>query len=111
MKTASIKHQNYKLEDYGGLCAMTKVMIDRPGVGLWNYTLMFEVIHTPRGVDNHGSRASGDAEAACITSARRPIEQNPVIEIGSTIFTHFGTYRVEWYRPGNYDHLRLVPVE
>ena len=105
--------QYFKIEDYGGICAMIEVDIQFPKY-LKTYTLMFQMIPDRKGVDNHGSRAAGSANATMITSHYREIIKHIEIEIGELIKTPFGDYIVGFYQEGNYinqDHLTLIEVK
>ena len=110
----NLNSNDYEMKDYGTTYALTQVDIMRPHRSSsirWTYTLMFQVERTEAGVDNKGSRASGQARAAVI-DGKLPAEY-PMIEIGEVIRTPYGYYRVEWRKEfgiTNYDHLTLVEL-
>lgn len=106
-----LRRVKFGLVKYGEECAITRIdvlglLIDSRIV--WTFELMFEVNPSAQGVDGKGNRASGHALAAVISDPSQAKLLYPLVEIGDTILTPYGNYRVEWYSQTNHDNLTLI---
>jgi len=100
----------YGLVEYGNACAITRIDIPAwryDGVR-WTFELIFEVEKSVRGVDGEGHRASGYALAAVISNPPTKHPHYQMVDIGDTILTPYGQYRIQWYSETNHDNLVLI---
>jgi hypothetical protein len=117
MKMANIvdlRKAKFGLADYGGECALTRIDIPawRTDAKVrWTFELMFEIHPSKRGVDGEGHRACGFARAALISNPPEIYLEYPLVDIGDTIITPYGEYRVEWYSQTNHDNLKLIECQ
>jgi len=100
----------WKVKVYSSPYALANIDIVRPGVGRWTYHIMIGIYESATGVDGNGTRACGSAEACVISSRPEPKREYRLVEIGETIVTPFGNYRIEWQSQTNFDHLKLVEI-
>lgn len=106
-----LRKVKYGLVDYGSECAITRIDIPawRINAGVrWTFELMFEVNKTVKGLNYEHERACGFARACVISDPPEPIVEYPLVDIGDTILTPYGEYRVEWYSQTNHDNLKLI---
>lgn len=105
---------NWEVKVYGTPYALSKIDIVRPGSVRWTYNIMIQIYPDGLGVDDKGSRASGCAEACVISNPPQKNRQYRLVEIGETIVTPFGNYRVEWANKFNTmdrDNIALVEIK
>jgi hypothetical protein len=114
----NIIDSTWEVKVYGTPYALCKIDIMRPlnkGESIrWTYNVMIQIYPDGKGVDNQGTRASGGAEACVISNTPKVDRKYRLVEIGETIVTPFGNYRVEWANKFNSldrDNLALVEIK
>ena len=121
MATVDLTNREWRVKVYGTACGMCDVDIMRPLAFSndslrWAYTLIVEVYpdYAGEGVDGEGNRASGSSRPAIISNPPTENIRCTLVEIGDTVLTPFGNYRVEWANKFNSldkDNLSLVEVK